>query len=47
MGMLCCRYGRAQVIGGFINGLFLIFIAVFVVVEAIEVSGWVVRTLHW
>eukprot|EP00037_Helgoeca_nana_P012244 m.110899 g.110899 ORF g.110899 m.110899 type:complete len:465 (-) comp21337_c0_seq1:218-1612(-) len=29
-------YGRAQVIGGFINGLFLIFVAVFVVVEAIE-----------
>lgn len=29
-------YGRAQVIGGFVNGLFLIFVALFVLTEAIE-----------
>lgn len=30
-------YGRAQVLGGFINGLFLIFVAMFIVTEAVEV----------
>lgn len=29
-------YGRAQVIGGFVNGLFLIFVALFIVTEATE-----------
>eukprot|EP00041_Stephanoeca_diplocostata_P011456 m.190084 g.190084 ORF g.190084 m.190084 type:complete len:460 (-) comp18543_c0_seq2:359-1738(-) len=29
-------YGRAQVLGGFINGLFLIFVAMFIVTEAVE-----------
>lgn len=32
-------------IGGFINGLFLIFVAVFVVVEAIEVRCAALRWL--
>ena len=29
-------YGRAQVLGGFVNGLFLIFVALFIVTEALE-----------
>ena len=32
------RYGRAEVLGGLINGLFLVFIAFFVFKEALEVS---------
>eukprot|EP00039_Didymoeca_costata_P015751 m.273099 g.273099 ORF g.273099 m.273099 type:complete len:430 (+) comp16276_c0_seq55:268-1557(+) len=29
-------YGRAEVLGGFVNGLFLVFIALFIITEAVE-----------
>ena len=32
------RYVRAEVMAGFVNGLFLVFIAFFIFSEAIEVS---------
>ena len=32
------RYARAEVIAGFVNGLFLVFIAFFILSEAVEVS---------
>jgi len=32
------RYVRAEVIAGFVNGLFLLFVAFFIFAEAIEVS---------
>ncbi len=32
-----CRYVRAEVIAGFVNALFLLFIAFFIFAEAIEV----------
>ena len=31
------RYGRAEVLAGFVNGLFLVFIAFFILSEAVEV----------
>ena len=33
-----CRYARAEVIAGFVNGLFLVFVAFFILSEAVEVS---------
>jgi zinc transporter 5/7 len=33
-----CRYQRAEVLGGLVNGLFLVFVAFFVLKEALEVS---------
>ena len=33
----CCSYVRAEVIAGFVNGLFLIFISFFIFSEAVEV----------
>ena len=33
-----CRYVRAEVIAGFVNALFLLFISFFIFSEAIEVS---------
>ena len=35
--VLLCRYVRAEVIAGFVNALFLLFIAFFIFSEAIEV----------
>ena len=32
-----CRYGRADVLCGLINGAFLVFIALFILKEALEV----------
>ena len=32
------RYGRAEVMAGFVNGLFLVFVAFFIFSEAVEVS---------
>lgn len=32
------RYGRAEVLAGFVNGLFLVFIAFFILSEAVEVN---------
>jgi len=31
------RYGRAEILAGFVNGLFLVFIAFFILSEAVEV----------
>lgn len=33
--MLLCRYGRVEILSGFINGLFLMVIAFFVFVESV------------
>ncbi len=38
------RYVRAEVIAGFVNALFLLFIAFFIFAEAIEVS--IKRLVH-
>lgn len=35
---LFSRYGRAEVMAGFVNGLFLVFVAFFIFSEAVEVS---------
>ena len=35
---LCCSYFRTEILGGFINGLFLFFVAFFIFAEAVEVS---------
>lgn len=35
--VLLCRYVRAEVVAGFVNALFLLFIAFFIFSEAIEV----------
>ena len=35
---LISRYGRAEVMAGFVNGLFLVFVAFFIFSEAVEVS---------
>jgi len=38
--MLCycvCRYVRAEIVAGFVNALFLLFVAFFIFSEAIEV----------
>ena len=35
---LFARYGRAEVMAGFVNGLFLVFVAFFIFSEAVEVS---------
>ena len=34
-----CRYVRAEIVAGFVNALFLLFIAFFIFSEAIEVRG--------
>ena len=34
--LILCSYGRVEVLSGFINGIFLVFIAISIVVEAIE-----------
>ncbi len=31
-----CSYGRVQVLSGFVNGIFLVFIAFFVMMESLE-----------
>lgn len=36
--MLCCSYVRAEVLAGFVNGLFLVFISFFIFSEAVEVT---------
>ena len=36
--MSTCRYVRAEVIAGFVNAMFLLFVAFFIFAEAIEVS---------
>jgi len=36
------RYGRAEVMAGFVNGLFLIFVAFFIFSEAVEVGTGVI-----
>lgn len=36
------RYGRAEVMAGFVNGLFLIFVAFFIFSEAVEVNDGVI-----
>lgn len=38
--MFVDRYVRAEVIAGFVNALFLLFVAFFIFAEAIEVSLW-------
>ena len=35
---LFSRYGRAEVMAGFVNGLFLVFVAFFIFSEAVEVG---------
>ena len=37
------RYGRAEVLAGFVNGLFLVFVAFFIFSEAVEVHSAVER----
>lgn len=32
----CCSYRRAEVLAGFVNGIFLVFVAFFVFTESIE-----------
>ena len=38
MSCVVCRYVRAEIVAGFVNALFLLFIAFFIFSEAIEVS---------
>ena len=38
------RYVRAEVLAGFVNGLFLLFIAFFIMSEAVEVCGYFLNT---
>ena len=33
-----CRYARSEILAGFVNGLFLLFIAFFILSEAVEAS---------
>jgi len=35
--MFVCSYVRAEVLAGFVNGLFLVFISFFIFSEAVEV----------
>ena len=37
LDVILCRYVRAEVLAGFVNGLFLLFIAFFILSEAVEV----------
>ena len=34
---LCCSYFRTEILAGFVNGLFLFFVAFFIFAEAVEV----------
>lgn len=40
-------YGRAEVMGGLINGLFLVFVALFIFKESLEVSSELEVSLVW
>ena len=33
-----CSYFRTEILAGFVNGLFLFFVAFFILAEAVEVS---------
>jgi len=36
LSAVLCSYGRVEVLSGFVNGIFLVFIAIFVLMESIE-----------
>ena len=41
---VCCSYVRAEVLAGFVNGLFLIFTAFFIFSEGVEVGALINHT---
>lgn len=43
---MSCRYVRAEVLAGFVNGLFLIFTAFFIFSEGVEVCYEVSYTIN-